>query len=459
MRSSKTPTSAALGQWRPDLLILVLAAMLLTYVWRVQNVLPGLDKLRLGLLLGVAVIGVYAIDHLAIRRFSRISSVPLTRLMIAFVLIGAITIPTSLWPGKSASQLLITLVPNAVLGIILAAGLRSFRDADFLLKVLLGGGLFFCSVGLVHSVGVRLGGVAFYDPNDLALVVVTVLPVAIYLIRPKATRTERLIGLISLGMFVLVLVRSGSRGGFLGFAALMIYVLLRFTSFPKLIRLKAVAAGVVLLFVIAGPAYWSSMQSILDEDDYNRHSPTGRMEVWKRGLGYIASNPLLGVGLTAYPQAEGRSEFAVARAERGRGMKWSVAHNAYLEVGVEQGIPGLVVFLGFFLAAPVMLSRSIRQSPDVSGRWAAAPMAQTLMASLVGFMVCSFFISAQHFSILYVILGMSIGVAKLTASRPPPHVVSGPSARTVSQFRPGVVPQAVRPPRVPVGQAAQKLMH
>lgn len=406
--------SGAAGRWRLDYFMMILAAMLLTYVWRVQDIVPGLNKLRLGLVLGVVVVGALAADRLAVRRLTLVAQNPLARLMIAFAIIAALTVPTSLWPGKSANQLMITVMPNVVLGLAVAAGLRTLRDADFLLRVLLAGGLFFCLVGLTNSiVGERLAGAAFYDPNDLALIIVAVIPIAIYLMRPMATRQERYLGLVSLGIFVLVLARSGSRGGFLGFSAVMIYVLLRFVVFPKLTRLKAVAAGVVLLLLFAGPAYWTTMRTMFDEDDYNRNSPTGRVEVWKRGLGYMSSRPLLGVGLSAYPQAEGRSESALARAERDRGFKWSVAHNSFLEVGVEQGVPGFIVFFGFFVGGTLILRRLIRRHPEINGRWSMAPMAQVLIASLLGFAVSGFFLSAQHFSVLYMLLGLTVGLAKL----------------------------------------------
>ena len=75
---------------------------------------------------------------------------------------------------------------------------------------------------------------------------------------------------------------------------------------------------------------------------------TGRQQVSERGkLGYLAVNPITGIGIDNFPRAEGTmSDRAKAQAaDRSlAGIKWSAAHNSFLEVTSRLVCLGLVVF-------------------------------------------------------------------------------------------------------------------
>ena len=103
-----------------------------------------------------------------------------------------------------------------------------------------------------------------------------------------------------------MLIKTGSRGGFIALIVLAVYVLIAYKSIPPVLRIGAVVGGFLVLSVIGSAAYWNMMRSILHPaDDYNMTQPTGRKAVWKRGIGYMLQRPVLGVGAGAFPQAEG----------------------------------------------------------------------------------------------------------------------------------------------------------
>jgi O-antigen ligase len=95
-----------------------------------------------------------------------------------------------------------------------------------------------------------------------------------------------------------------------------------------------------------------------------------------------------------------------------------VAHNSFLETAAELGIPGLIVFLGFFVASIAAL-RKIRPGgiygPGITGRETA--LSQMLIGSLFGFAVAGIFVSAEYFSYLYFLLGLVIGLTKMLRLR------------------------------------------
>ena len=134
------------------------------------------------------------------------------------------------------------------------------------------------------------------------------------------------------------------------------------------------------------------------------------------------------------PVAEGQSDLARANAAEGKGFKWSVAHNSFLETGAELGIPGLLVFIAMLGVTGFSLTRLSprgRFAPWISRREMA--LAQMLIGALIGFTFAGFFVSAEYFAYLYFMLGLSVGLVKLVRMRAEafpvarPQVIVGPA--------------------------------
>lgn len=444
---------AALSEQKPDALMYAVGLLLFAYVWRVQDAFPILGKLQLPLLsLGVAGI-LYVTNRHPWRRPLQLrhTILYLSLGILALMLIG---VPTSLWPGHSLSFALKTYVSNLLFMAVTAASIRSVADVEFYARTNLYGGLFYAMmVNLFFKVGAdgRLGGLVYYDANDFALVMVATLPFAVYLLKFGRTGFRRAMGLLALGLIMLALVKSGSRGGFLGMIVVMAYILLRYRAIPSTTRLFVAVAGILLAVMIGSDKYWEQMSTILHPTaDYNWTDPQGRRAVWSRGMGYVAQNPVFGLGVGAYPVAEGTiSAIGQQRASMGQGFKWSVAHNSYLETAAELGIPGLILFVGLFVVSFTALKK-VRPGgmygPGIGAREKA--LAQMLIGSLVGFGVSGIFVSAEYFSYLYFLLGVVLGFTKILRLRrdaffalapwrpatPPMRIVPAAPAQTGSAF-------------------------
>jgi len=407
---------------KADLLLYVLALMTLSYVWRIHSVIPVLGTLKFALLIGAAAVAVFLSDPHPVRKIRRIKT-PLLSLLLALLAVTIASVPGAIYAGKSATYLGTEIVPNVVFAILLASAVRSTRDVEWLMKAHVLGAFGFALLTFLFRDGERLGGYAYYDANDFALMLVCTLPFLIYFMRRGVRGWFRLFALVSFGLFVFLIMKTGSRGGFLGLLAVMTYVVLRYRAIPARTRLNAVIGACALLLVAGNEAYWTNIRTLLNpKEDYNwsGNSPTGRMEVWKRGIGYMVANPFLGVGVRNFPQAEGRSEIARRRMAAGAGWKWSVAHNAFVEVGAELGVIGLGLFIAIFVSALRSLkARRPRAPNDAGADGQESAMRQTLIAALVGFVACSFFVSAQYFSVMYLLLGLVIGLVKLERLRPP----------------------------------------
>lgn len=93
-----------------------------------------------------------------------------------------------------------------------------------------------------------------------------------------------------------------------------------------------------------------------------------RLELWRAALWLLASAPFLGIGVGAYPvrvhDALGAIYAAQPAAEVHKHPSVLAAHNEFLEVGAELGLPGLIVVfggLGLFLWRFIQVRRACRQ--------------------------------------------------------------------------------------------------
>jgi len=260
----------------------------------------------------------------------------------------------------------------------------------------------------------RLGRLYYYDANDLATLIATAMPLGLYFVLAHRHLVLRLCAGGGLAVLAVGLIRSGSRGGFLALLAVTAFVLLGFTTVPA----RARVAGLIVILAVAGTTasdrYWTQMQTIIHpHQDYNATSEAGRLKIWQRGIGYMAANPVFGVGMRNFQVAEGTILPLARLQERGIGIMWGAAHNSFVQVGAELGVPGLLLFVGLIVAT----FRSLRHVAGARSRASpardeVARLAQSLMAALVGFVVGAFFLSLGYADILYTLAALSIGLAK-----------------------------------------------
>ncbi len=431
----------------PDALMYLTAAFLWVSIWRFQDLWPIIGKLQIPIVLETA-LGLTLLASLGGQRSlnlvkSRILALPF--LLLAIMIAG---VPLSLWAGNSVTFIIKDFSPSLLLMLAVAVSLRDAEDLNWLAFVhLIGAVIYAIWIYLFIPIGSdgRLGELIYYDANDFALMLVCSIPFAIYFLRPAVAVWKRAFAVFALTVFVELMLKSGSRGGFLGFIALTLYIVFAFKSIPARIRVSAVAIGFVMMTILGSSAYWSMMRTILHpKADYNMTEVTGRKFIWKRGVGYMLSRPVLGVGAANFEQAEGKlSAIAQQYAKENRGLKWSTAHNSFVLVGAELGVGGLVVFvtmIGTSFLHLAQVKRGPRGDPEVTDEDTA--FAQMLMASLIGFCVAGFFVSAAYFSFLYALIGLILAEDSLR------------KRRAVRGERAGVAPTRIsNQPRAPASRA------
>ncbi len=416
----------------------------------------GLAALRPAFTLAIGALGFALLNPGRLNRRAMFSSWP-PKVMLALGVLACISVPFGMSIGGSTTFIIERYAKTLIIGLLVVLAIRHARDLYTLVWAFVLSSAWLVILA-VFIVGVSKGQAltyTSYDPNDVGLVLLMGLPLALALLQSASSKMVKLVSLFTiLGVGATIAV-SGSRGSFLGILAvgLALLVLVRGISVAKRVAFVAVAAAAL---VIAAPeGYWSDMRTITDPDDYNLHSDYGRKAVWQRGMGYMFSNPITGIGIGNFPRAEGHLGAPVLRRqETGEGrIKWSAAHNSFLQPAAEMGIPGFLLFASLVFGGMISMLRLRKRLP--SGWERGDPqerflyhMALYLPVSFVAFAVSGSFLSFAYIEPIYILAAFVAGMyaaveVKLRANR-----MAGP--------RPGAPTAKPLPGRHPPGWRVRK---
>lgn len=372
--------------------------------------------LRIPLILGLTTGGLATIEG-GLTVFTRERTGRSFALITGAMLIG---IPFSVWPGGALNHFWEHWKNALVLFLILATFVRTFQDCHLTLATVAAARLFAGLAALAMGSAVEgrqvLGASRFSDPNDLALALLIAAPFWCYLTKHAASPLVRRVAPIALGLTALVLLRTGSRGGFLGVIAVCGYLFLAFSPRNR-IRLLTAGSAVVLVAVAVLPERMLARYSTLFTDtQIAEESREGREYLLRQSLRVTAQNPLVGVGVGMFPIAED----ATARDAGLRRGSWHVTHNMYTQVSSEVGIPAalcycVIVFGTFFRLRRASRDASLPQKQRDAAFW--------FNASVVGFSASGFFLSVAYEYHLPLLAGVSLAMTRPTdslAEAPPP---------------------------------------
>jgi O-antigen ligase len=376
-----------------------------------QHVTP-LATLQVPALLSLTALGLF-FGSTSSWRPADLSKHWMTRSILVIATVAILSVPFALYPGK-AFEFLNESYSRTILLWLVGWGLaRTTAGAHLLAKSMAMGGA--VAAGLTVMIGRRddagrLSGAYTYDPNDIAFVCVLTLPLALWWMGDKRSKTTRWLMVPVLPLLLYVIVKSGSRGAFLGMAAMVLgTVSLMFRPAPA--RIKKIARWVAIGSIVALPLlpadYVNRIRTIGADDDYNSNSATGRIEIWKRGLGYGLRRPLLGVGLANFNTAEGWLAAGAALQDQGIGWKWSTAHNSFVQLFAELGVLAGILFPYIMIRATMGLFRWHRLRPPAEPEDLLPPIVGVMM---LAFMVNGMFLSFAYYDVVWATLALAAGL-------------------------------------------------
>ncbi len=402
-----------------DVLLVCVAGYIFMAVGRVHQLFPVLQTVRPALLFGLLAVVLYLMDGRQSRQLNRLW-VPTTICLVGFMAWIALSVPGALNRGNSFNLLTQNFIKTFLMYVVIAGSVRGTRDIERLAFIYYMSAVIYAAVVLTRfdlgsGQAWRLGDLYYYDANDFATFAASAMPLGLFFAHSGRRIVTKVFAVVTLVILTIAFVRSGSRGGFLAVLALGGYVVLRYSAIAMRWR---VGAFVLVAFVFVGAAsaqYWQQMGTIVSDSDYNQTQESGRLQIWERGIGYMFGRPIFGVGADNFSTAEGTLSPMASRQQYGVGVRWNAAHNSLVQVGAELGFPGLLFFIAMVVTAFAALGGSKwqrRRSPAFHGR--PLELRQALTASLIGFAVGAFFLSLAYHEMLYTLLALAVGMAKVT---------------------------------------------
>jgi O-antigen ligase len=381
----------------------LVAALTIFFVAQGLELFPALAGLQIAKLTAVAALAWFLIsrrERVAVARLPQFVSL---MLILAF---AAVTIPISMWPSRSFSFIAEVYAKNVLFAYLLIQAARSDREVRIVTGALIAG----CSAlvlamlfGIGHLViykqdPTRVSVGNRYDPNDLALLFVMTIPFATFMIK-SSRPLIRMSLMAAIALLLIGIIKTGSRGGFLGLLVMGALMLMRGSAQARKLAMLVVLLG-GSLFAFAAPAhYWDRVKTIFNyEEDYNLSDKGGRMKVWQTGLKLFAASPIAGVGIACFPIAHAKySESRLAIAP----------HNTLLQVATELGSIGLALFLMMVFSTIVWSRRAGRLARDGLAPAELWWLASAIEIGLAGFLVSAFFLSHAYTAMICFLVGMA----------------------------------------------------
>jgi len=415
----RRPSQSAVPARWPAPLRYVLVFLLLVVIGRVHEAVPGLGSLPVATP-AVVLTAIGLVWFGFTRRIPTIMRAPQLRLVLLLLMVGLISVPFSLWPGGALAGVQ-TFARLCVVCCLLTLAVVNTEQLGTLTRVFAVAAAILVTGQILQSFGGMAGFTRqqslSFDRNEVAMYCVMAIPFAL----GWAMSGKRLIGFGLAAYLAVGVVATNSRGGFLALAVLGVVFLVRSPMLSRMKKLVLVAGAVGLAGVAGSEEYWDRIGSIArPADDYNFQDREGRVEIWKRGLGYAAANPITGVGFGNFPIAEGGT-----LEDEGYGVKWSTAHSSYVLVAAELGIPGLLVFVALVLSIwrearrAARLTQRGRGPPEAIDSRRLALLGEATSLSLVAYLLASVFLSAAYSAgfLFLVSVGASVGILRRRATK------------------------------------------
>jgi O-antigen ligase len=401
---------------------------------RPQDHIPQLNALHLAEVCALVGIGRMLFDRVA-------RGAPLFRLttetfaLIAFGMVIVATVPFSFWPGGALQEFFDSYLKALVVFVLMVNTVTTVKRLDQITWVILvcvgyiaARGVFDYARGVNLVEGGRLAGPVggmFGNPNDLAMNMVTLAPVAAVMAMSRwQPRWRRLSAALIVVLMIATAVFSKSRGG--GIGLLIMLGALMWLGRKVRPQIVPVALGAILIGTPLLPAsFWTRMASIVDPQQ-DKQEFTGSREarrlLMQEGIDAFLDHPITGVGAGQFKNYN----------PAGRKERWRETHNALIQVAAETGLAGLLLF-SFLIVRAGMATMQTRRMlrrprhsgmPDPAGRALGDTERRLLYAhtiamsvALLGWFTCAMFASVANGWTFYYLLALIVAARELTRDR------------------------------------------
>jgi O-antigen ligase len=326
---------------------------------------------------------------------------------------GLLSIPFAIDPSEAWTTFSDFLIKTILIFIVLVNVVRTETRMKLLIYLALAVSIYLCfhviadyragvfTIGLEETNTQRIGGAIkglFDNSNDLALHLVTMIPLAFVLGLENKNPLRKIVFWGTTLLMISAVIITFSRGGFIGLIIMALVLVRKLARRNKSMALAALVLGVVFFLAVAPGAYAGRLATIFDSASDLTGSSSQRTVVLKRSIWVALRYPLFGVGLGCFHH----------KSEQELGT-----HNAYTQVASECGIAAMVFYI-IFIVHPLrklrMIERELFERNENSRYYY---FAIGIQASLIGYMVASFFAAVAYQWYIYYLVAYAICLRRI----------------------------------------------
>jgi hypothetical protein len=362
----------------------------------------------LALVVGVVTLALFVPTQIALE--GRITA-PLreVKFVLLFALTGLASIPLAINPGEAWETFSGTFIRCVVMFIVIVNVVRTENRLNALLYLALVvsvwlscGAINDYRLGLLTVEGYRVagrGGGIFGNSNDMALFLVTMVPIAIALfLRARAWLAKTVFGSAAV-LMIAAIVLTYSRGGFIGLVVSLGFLAWHLGNKRRLEILIAGSVFVIGFLLLAPGGYGLRLVSIVVPSLDPVGSADARRGELIRSVYVALRHPVLGIGMGNY-----------APEMSYRGL---VTHNSYTQVAAEMGLAALYCYTMFIVDPLRKLRQLARETFSVPANSSFYFLSIGLQAALLGYLVSSFFASVAYLWYAFYLVGYAVCLRRL----------------------------------------------
>lgn len=351
--------------------------------------------------------------------------------MAILTMLYAINVPFSSWKGGSFGVFTGEWMKSLTAFAIAGALMFNFRQCRTGLQSIGWGsgiaGLLVNSRGHVVDGRLSLPGGTLGNSNEIAFDLLLGLPFLwLMLVDSRSGKLKKLLiaGLMLNGL--LGILRTGSRGGLIGFAVLSLLFFLRSSMTGKILMASAgillVGAGLMVmptstrlryLTIFAGSEAAETVHDSAVQGNVASAaaSTEARRQLLAKSIQVSLTHPLFGIGI-------GQFGAYLAGIERAAGLHsgWQGTHNTYTQISSEAGMPALIVFvcmIVFSIKGVRALHKRAKKMPQARQQIRdVVDVAFALLSSLTVYAVCVCFDYIAYSAVLPVLAGFAIALMR-----------------------------------------------
>ena len=260
-------------------------------------------------------------------------------------------------------------------------------------------------LGLMTVEGYRAAGRGtgiFGNTNDMALHLVTILPITVaFMLGSKGALRKFIYGACA-ALMIAAIVLSYSRGAFIAMLIVMVFIAWQLGRQRRLEIIFAVLGSAGVIILLAPDKYGSRLLSIFIPSLDAEGSADARRGELFRSIYVALRHPLLGIGMGNY-QPE-------------MSYKGLVTHNSYTQVAAEMGMAALACYVMLIVTPLRKLGQIARETFATRRDSRFYYLALGLQASLIAYLISSFFLSVAYVWYVYYLVGYAVCLRRLYES-------------------------------------------